>query len=100
MLRISTTARRVGVPAVLVALAAFGGAGVASAAPSGCTISVYSYFSKAECTGGSGQYRATVRCDVNNWPDYNRYGRWEKSGPSYAYCDINHRAFNAGYQTR
>lgn len=49
------------------------------------------------CSSGTGTYRAYVRCDVNNFPDYDRYGSWVSIGAtSTATCNSSDRAFNLG----
>ena len=101
MSRFSTAARRIGVSAVLVAATTLGTATTADATPSGCQVVPSDQHVTVICTSGSGEYRAYTRCDRNNWPDYNRYGRWVGLRQiSSATCDAGHRAFNQGLQTR
>jgi hypothetical protein len=100
-------ARRLGVTAVLVAAAALGTAGSASAAPgalatpSGCNVYADDGGVIVDCARGTGEFRAYTRCDKNNWPDYDRYGKWKRPGAlSGAECDRGDRAFNQGFQVR
>jgi hypothetical protein len=112
MTRFSTVARRIGVPAVLVATAALGSITTAGAAPvaEGAASAVPTcylnwlddYSLRVDCNKASGnEYRAAVRCNKNNWPDYNRYGAWAKV-PDYsvARCNSGDKAFNGRAETR
>src|SRR3954451_8199143 len=100
MTRFSTAARRAGLSALLVAGATLGTATVAAAAPatpSDCSVSTVGSTATAYCRAGTGEYRATTRCDKNNWPDYNRYGAWVTPGRwSFADCNSGDRPFNPG----
>ena len=101
MTRFRTTARRVGLTGLLVAAASLGSVTAAEAAPSGCDYFTGPVGVAVVCYGGSGEYRASTRCDKNNWPDYNRYGAWVRIGAiSTATCDSSDEAFNRGHQTR
>ena len=107
MSRLRTTTRRIGASAVLVTAAALAtvtpaqAAPAAPAVPSSCTTELWSGGSRTYCRSGSGEYRATVRCDRNNGFDYNRYGSWVTPGRwSFADCDSGDRPFNAGAQLR
>jgi hypothetical protein len=99
------TARRLAVTAVLVVGAALGGAGTAAAAPGGgallasdptdCTVQLYGHGARAYCSGGTGKYRAAVRCDKNGAKDYNRFGSWVTAGRwSFADCNSADKPFN------
>jgi hypothetical protein len=48
------------------------------------------------CSGGTGQFRAVVKCDKPWALDYTRYGPWKSIGQpaSYAFCDSGHEAYN------
>jgi hypothetical protein len=84
---------------VLVGAAVLGVATAAHAAPSGCAVSTLSNGVDVFCSHGTGTYRGVVRCDVNNWPDYNRYGPWVTPGNwSSSWCDSGDRAYNQAMQ--
>lgn len=71
----------------------------APAGPSAGEVGRSTPFSSVRCGESSGEYRACARCDVNNWPDYDRYGAWVGT-VSTATRDSGDRAFNRGYRTR
>lgn len=114
MTRFPTAARRIGVAAALATAATFGAVTSAMAAPNGpaaaaqpsdCEVRTYTlqYRVIAFCNEGTGQYRATTRCDQSWASDYNRYGPWRPAGGgdvSRAQCDSGDRPFNGSYQTR
>jgi hypothetical protein len=110
MAGLTRAAGRIGASALLVAAATLGTITAASAAPGvgavpttpgDCLVSPSSGHVTVICGSGTGEYRASTRCDVNNWPDYNRYGAWVTRGhTSNAICDRGDRAFNQGFQTR
>jgi hypothetical protein len=114
MTRFSTAARRVGVAAAVIGAAAFSTVATADAAPAAAPTAASSdvptcylnwlddYTLRVDCNKAAGsQYRAAVRCNKNNWPDYNRYGAW-KSVPDYsvARCNNGDKAFNGRAETR
>ena len=104
MTRFATALGRVGAAAALVVAATLSGATAAAAAPAvpdDCTSQLYSTGARAYCGGGTGSYRASVRCDKNNRPDYNRQGAWVQPGRwSFADCNAGDRPFNAGLERR
>jgi hypothetical protein len=101
MPRLSTTARRIGVTTVLVAMASLGTITAADASPSGCSLQKSDQGVTAHCTSGSGQFRAYTRCRVSLAPDYDRYGPWVNAGDySSVYCWKHKGAFNQGFQVR
>jgi hypothetical protein len=78
----------------------------AQAAPYNCGSS-YIYYSgygyiggEAKCSSGTGSYRVAIRCDDNNWFDYNRYGPWRSVGGGWseALCDWGDKAYNLSIQ--
>jgi hypothetical protein len=55
----------------------------------------------ATCFQGGGEHRVKVRCDKNNWPDYDAYGPWKPNGQySWATCDYGDDSKSASVQTR
>ncbi|MCO1654738.1 hypothetical protein [Pseudonocardia humida] len=119
MTRFRTIAGRAAAAALLAGAAVLGGAGAAAAAPvdgssplpgatsavsspDRCSTVPFSTGVNVLCNSGSGQYRASVRCDRNNLPDHNRYGPWMRVNPfgSAATCNAEDRAFDYGYQVR
>ena len=101
MARFSTAARRVGVTALLVSAAALGSVTAAEASPGSCSVSASGSGSFVTCKTGTGEFRASTRCRVDTFPDYNAYGQWVKPGQySEARCWKSKGAFNQGFQTR
>jgi len=78
------------------------GAGPAAANPGNCdTGRSAGSTSWAECTSGTGQYRAYTWCDKwFDW-DYKKYGPWRSpgGGRSIAACNDGDYAYDYGYAT-
>jgi hypothetical protein len=70
--------------------------------PYGCDFDYIDNYrgASAMCDLGDGLYRIKIRCDKNNWPDYDRYGPWRSpfTTPSTAYCNTGDKAYGATIQ--
>ncbi|GAA1308871.1 hypothetical protein GCM10009634_73320 [Saccharothrix xinjiangensis] len=91
-----------GIVAATVTSVGLMGAGSAAAAPSNCSTGrSYGSTSWAECTSGTGQYRAYTWCDAFLARDYKKYGPWLSPGQgrSIASCNNGDYAYDYGYAT-
>lgn len=53
------------------------------------------------CNQGGGEHRVRVRCDVNNWPDYDAYSPWGPNGQWVGqWCGFDAKPKSVAIETR